>query len=127
MYRSLTIACLIFTLSACGSIEFPGVYRLPIAQGNIIDAKMITQLEVGMSESQVEYILGRALIRDTFSPDRWDYAYMLRDPENDTVIRQTLSIFFEEGALKSYTTDVDLSEKEVAPEAASEPEAGKKQ
>ncbi|MGJ8685911.1 MAG: outer membrane protein assembly factor BamE [Spongiibacteraceae bacterium] len=120
MYRSLTIACLIFTLSACGSIEFPGVYRLPIAQGNIIDAKMIKQLEVGMSESQVEYILGRALIRDTFSPNRWDYAYMLRDPENDKIIRHTLNIFFEDGALKSYTTDVDLSEKETEPEPAPE-------
>ena len=37
------------------------------------DEKMFEKLEIGMTESQVKYVLGTPLIMDTFNANRWDY------------------------------------------------------
>ena len=104
MYRRFATACLLLTLAACSSLEFPGVYRLPIDQGNIITSEMIDQLEIGMSRSQVEYIMGTPMVRDTFSPNRWDYIYTLNKPGKPRE-RHQLTAYFEGDALVNFTTD----------------------
>lgn len=105
MLRRLTLTGLFLTLAACSSFEFPGAYKLAIDQGNIITGEMVSQLDVGMSRSQVEFILGSPLIRDTFSPDRWDYLYTLDQRKGD-VERHQLTIFFENDRVSHYETDV---------------------
>ncbi len=111
MFRRFAITCLLVSLSACSSFEFPGVYKLAIDQGNIITGDMVAQLEVGMSRSQVEFILGSPLIRDSFSPNRWDYLYTLNDRDGETE-RNQLSVFFEENRVSRYETDVAPTEEE---------------
>lgn len=113
MLRRFAITSLFLTLTACSSFEFPGAYKLPIDQGNIITGEMVSQLDVGMSRSQVEYILGSPLIRDTFSPNRWDYLFTLDDRENK-VERHQLTVFFENDRVSHYETDVK-PEQEQAP------------
>ncbi|MDF1694159.1 MAG: outer membrane protein assembly factor BamE [Zhongshania sp.] len=105
MYRRFATACLLVTLAACSSLEFPGVYRLPIDQGNIITSEMVDQLKVGMSRSQVEYVMGTPMVRDTFSPNRWDYIYTLSKPD-EPVERHQLTAYFEGDTLVKFTTDV---------------------
>lgn len=95
-------------LGACSSLEFPGVYRLPIDQGNIITQEMVDQLEIGMSRSQVEYVMGTPLIRDSFSPDRWDYVYTL-NKEGKPAERHQLSAYFQGDKLVRIVTDVKPS------------------
>lgn len=118
MYRRFATACLLLTLAACSSLEFPGVYRLPIDQGNIITSEMIDQLEIGMSRSQVEYIMGTPMVRDTFSPNRWDYIYTLNKPGKPRE-RHQLTAYFEGDALVNFTTDVKASEAKPAPASTS--------
>jgi len=91
-------------LSACSSLEFPGVYRLPIDQGNVITQEMVDQLKPGMSRSQVQFIMGTPLLVDTFRDDRWDYLYTLRDRDGHYT-RQRLSLFFEGGRLERIIGD----------------------
>ena len=65
-------------LAACnnlGSMDFPGVYKISIPQGNIITQDMIDQLRPGMSKRQVMFVMGTPLIRDPYNQDRWDYVY----------------------------------------------------
>lgn len=71
---------LIFTLACtagCETLRFPGVFRIDIPQGNIITADNVDKLKVGMTTRQVEYVMGTAMVKDPFHPERWDYFYHL--------------------------------------------------
>jgi outer membrane protein assembly factor BamE len=74
LLTSLTLAGL-FALAGC---SFPGVYKLDIQQGNVVTQDMIDQLKPGMTRRQVRFIMGNALINDTFHPNRLDYIYTLQ-------------------------------------------------
>ncbi len=74
LLTSLTLAGL-FALAGC---SFPGVYKLDIQQGNVVTQDMIDQLKPGMTRRQVRFIMGNALITDTFHPNRLDYIYTLQ-------------------------------------------------
>ncbi len=80
--RTLFILVAIGTLSACGFVGFPGVYKIDVEQGNIVTQEMADQLKPGMSRRQVRFILGTPLVEDTFNQDRWDYPYVKRNGQN---------------------------------------------
>jgi outer membrane protein assembly factor BamE len=64
----------------CASLAgciFPGVFRIDVAQGNIVTEKMVAQLKPGMTREQVLYVMGTPIIQDTLHPDRWDYVYSI--------------------------------------------------
>ncbi|MGH8179980.1 MAG: outer membrane protein assembly factor BamE [Steroidobacteraceae bacterium] len=63
---ALLVACV--GLTGC-------VYRMEIQQGNYLNGKAVDQLKVGMTRSQVRYLLGTPMIEDVFNKDRWDYIY----------------------------------------------------
>ena len=57
---TLTLSLLLSfaTLGACSGIGFPGVYRINIEQGNIVDQEMVDQLKPQMTRRQVRFVLG---------------------------------------------------------------------
>lgn len=118
MYKNLVILSICF-LSACSSLEFPGVYKINVEQGNVITQEMVDQLQPGMSRDQVEYIMGSALIKDTFNGNRWDYVYT-RQRGDGKKLQNRMSIFFENDKLQSFTGD-------FVPTPKPEPEAAPKQ
>ena len=83
----LIIASLIISLAACSP------HKITIEQGNILKPEMLKQLETGMSKSQVEFILGSPLIKDTFNGNRWDYVYNIR-PNQKFLKEKKLTLFF---------------------------------
>ncbi len=91
-------------LSACGFVGFPGVYKIDIEQGNLVDQEMIEQLQPGMSRRQVRFIMGSPLVEDTFHPDRWDYPYVIRNGQ-DIIREAQVSIYFENDTLTRVTGD----------------------
>ena len=105
--KRLAILPLMFavaTLSACGFVGFPGVYKIDVEQGNLVDQEMIEQLEPGMSRRQVRFIMGSPLVEDTFNPDRWDYPYVIRN--GPRVIREAqVSLFFDGDVLREIRGD----------------------
>ncbi len=74
---ALTAALL---LSACSSLEFPGVYKLTIQQGNIVSQEMVDRLKPGMTRSQVQFVLGNPVLADSFERNRWSYVYTIDIP-----------------------------------------------
>jgi outer membrane protein assembly factor BamE len=82
------------SITACGFIGFPGVYKINVEQGNIIDQEKVDKLQIGMSRRQVRFILGTPLIEDTFNPDRWDYVHTIRNGKN-SILDQRLTVFFD--------------------------------
>jgi outer membrane protein assembly factor BamE len=123
MYRLLATACLLVSLAACSSLEFPGVYRLPIDQGNVITQEMVAKLKIGMTPSQVEYIMGTPLVRDPFSRDRWDYIYSLNNQNTEKQEHHNLTAFFVDGKLSEFSTDIKSSPEQAAETAPGTEEA----
>lgn len=76
------------TLTAC-------VYRIDIQQGNLLDEDVIDQIELGMTRSQVQFLLGTPMISDSFHQDRWDYTYYFRRGRSRDVDQRWFIVFFE--------------------------------
>jgi outer membrane protein assembly factor BamE len=99
-----TFYCIVLLISpllvSCTTIleNFPGVYRIDINQGNIIDQTMIDQLRPNMTERQVLYILGSPMLVDTFRQKRWDYLYSSQ-PGGEDRQQKKVSILFNEDDL----------------------------
>lgn len=95
---------LIFVLNAflagCSGLNFPSVHKIGIQQGNIIDDEMTEQLFIGMSKSQVKYVLGTPVINDTFTLNRWDYSYRYISPNGELEKKSLTLVFNESNALK---------------------------
>lgn len=78
------------------------VYRMNIQQGNFLEARTVDQLQVGMTRSQVRYLLGTPMIPDGFDKERWDYLYFfkkgrLRRPEERHVV-----VYFKEDKVDKF-------------------------
>ncbi len=102
--RCPALVLLVCLLSGCGFLGFPGVYKINIEQGNLVDREMVDQLQPGMSRRQVQFILGTPLIEDTFDSSRWDYPYVIR--HGDNIIRQArMAVHFDGDALVDVTGD----------------------
>jgi outer membrane protein assembly factor BamE len=83
-------AALLLSLLAVGC-----VYRMDIQQGNLLDAEQIEQVEVGMTRSQVRFLLGTPMVIDSFNPDRWDYVYRLQRGHKRKIDKHHLVVWFE--------------------------------
>ena len=81
-------------LACCGFVASGCVYRINIAQGNFLEAKQVNQLNVGMTKSQVRFLLGTPMITDAFHQERWDYLYYFKDGKTQKVDRRLLTVYF---------------------------------
>jgi len=118
--RTLLLALgLSLVTSACGFVGFPGVYRIDVEQGNLVEQDMIEQLEPGMSRRQVRFIMGSPLVEDTFNPDRWDYPYVIRNG-NDIIREAQVTILFDGDRLEAIRGDYLPQWARPAPEPAGE-------
>jgi len=100
---------LIFTrlsvLGVLAALASGCVYRMDIQQGNYLEGKTVDQLQVGMTRSQVRYLLGTPMVPDLFDKDRWDYLYYfqrgrLKRPEQRHVI-----VYFKDDKVTSFDRD----------------------
>jgi outer membrane protein assembly factor BamE len=83
-------------LVSCSTVlnNLPGVYSIPIQQGNIIEQSMVDQLRPNMSKRQVLYIMGSPMLDDVFHKNRWVYLYSDKPIGEDRVQKQ-ISLFFD--------------------------------
>jgi len=84
------LAALLLPLLAAGCI-----YRMDIQQGNLLGREQVDQLEVGMTRSQVRFLLGTPMVVDVFDPDRWDYVYRFERGKSRKVTRRHLIVWFD--------------------------------
>ena len=115
----LGLACLL--LGGCAvsdfRLAFPGVYRIDIPQGNIINQEMVDQLQPGMTKRQVRFVMGTPLVVDTFEQERWDYVYSV-EKASEPRRQELLSLFFENDLLVSISGD--FAPSSAAPAATAE-------
>ena len=74
--------------------KLPFVHKMTVQQGNIVTEEMIDRLELGMTKSQVRFLLGTPMLTDLFHTDRWDYTYIIRRG-HDKMAMTRLTLLFE--------------------------------
>ncbi|MEH6583952.1 MAG: outer membrane protein assembly factor BamE [Halioglobus sp.] len=114
--RISLIVLILLSLSGCGAVGFPGVYKINVEQGNIVTREMVDQLKIGQSRRQVRFILGTPLVEDSFNQDRWDYTYITRNGPN-VIAEQQLTVFFEGDTLTRFNSTLTPDEDEDTAEA----------
>lgn len=87
------------------------VYVAPVSQGNVVEQEDVDQLEIGMTRSQVRFLLGTPMIEDPFHADRWDYVFYLKIGRRDAISRRWVSVHFEDELVSRIDTDQELSDK----------------
>ncbi|MCP1727003.1 outer membrane protein assembly factor BamE [Natronospira proteinivora] len=92
MIRTLLSLTLVLFLAAC-------VYRQDIPQGNYLDDEDIEAVEVGMTQSQVRFLLGTPMLKTPFHGDRWLYHYYLDSRREHRSHRRDLTVFFDENGV----------------------------
>jgi outer membrane protein assembly factor BamE len=100
-FRAFALLAAAVCLTAC-------VYRIDIQQGNLLEDKDIDQVEVGMTRSQVQFLLGTPMVSDSFHRDRWDYAYYFRQGRSRDVQRRWLIVYFQNERVARVERDVAL-------------------
>ena len=73
---------------------------------------MVDKLQIGMTKTQVQYILGTPLVVDTFDPSRWDYYYTKVDSKNNKTEQQLSLSFDQNNSLFSIQGDFSFNTEE---------------
>lgn len=104
--RSIVILLLALGVTGCSYVSFPGVYRIDIPQGNVIEEEMLAQLQLGMSPSQVQFVMGTPLITDPFNLNRWDYYYSL-SKDGEKIEQYLVTLTFKNNQLVTIDNTMD--------------------
>jgi outer membrane protein assembly factor BamE len=70
-------------------------YRMNVQQGNFLEAKDIDQIQVGMTRSQVRFLIGTPMVADPFNTERWDYVFFFKIGRTRDEIVTNMTIWFE--------------------------------
>jgi len=81
------------------------IYRMNIQQGNYLEGKTVAQLQVGMTRSQVRYLLGSPMVPGIFDKDRWDYLYYFKSGHLQRPEQRHLIVLFKDDKVASFTPD----------------------
>jgi outer membrane protein assembly factor BamE len=71
---------------------------MDIEQGNIITPQIASQLHPGMSEAQVQSIMGAPLLINTFTVNQMNYVYTFK-PGYGTLQEKRITLIFKAGRL----------------------------
>lgn len=75
-------------------------YTPTVQQGNIVTTTEIQQLQLGMSKTDVIYLLGTPILPDDFNTNSWNYTYSLKK-ENQPLQTKHLVLHFYKDKLAS--------------------------
>jgi outer membrane protein assembly factor BamE len=81
-------------LTGCES-WLPEAHKIDIQQGNKVKKEDLQKLKLGMTRSQVKFVLGTPLLQDGFHNSRWDYMYYLKPGKNE--LKQSRIVLYFNG------------------------------
>jgi outer membrane protein assembly factor BamE len=114
----------LLALAVAVTISGGCVYRMNIQQGNFLENRLVEQLKVGMTRSQVRYLLGTPMVPDAFDDDRWDYLYYMKQGRLRAPTQKLLTVYFEEdkvARIDHHGTEVTPAQQASAPADAKSP------
>src|SRR5438105_964591 len=108
-------------LLAAGTLLSGCVYRMNIQQGNYLEGRTVDQLQVGMTRSQVRYLLGTPMVPDAFDKDRWDYLYYFKRGRLRKAEERHLIVYFKEDKVARFQRDNVPNAAPAAPDQGPSP------
>lgn len=99
--RSIIFMVFAMGLNGCALVT---PYQLPIQQGNNLTADMIQKIKPGMTEAQVEYILGSPNLTDPTEPNNWYYVYSI-EQNHLPMAQNKLIVTFQNGKVVQIAGD----------------------
>ncbi len=75
------------------------VHKITVQQGHIISQEDVDKLKLGMTKSQVRFVLGNSLLPNVFNDDQWDYLYSTRQGSDGEITQYHLKVYFKDGKL----------------------------
>ena len=117
---------LTLSLSGCSFLYDTFVYQIDITQGNYIDDEKIAQLELGMSQEQIIFILGSPMLIDQFDSSKWYYIRYIK-PGGEEIQQEQVLLVFAQKTLMSIQNGGQIQDNPLvepnrrkAPNAATE-------
>ncbi|NYT71255.1 outer membrane protein assembly factor BamE [Halomonas sp. QX-2] len=104
----ITLSVALTVISGC---SYVGVYKRDIPQGNLVTQEMVSQLQPGMTQEQVTYVMGRPLLEAPFDASQWDYVFRLDKAYGDVEQRRVTLTFDPQGRLVNIEQEGDLSKE----------------
>lgn len=95
MYKRLPILLAALFLTSCSYLH---VHKQEITQGNIITATNVSRLHRGMSQDEVEQVMGKPSLSNIFTPNRVEYVYT-NQPGGGTMTEKRVTCLFKNGRL----------------------------
>lgn len=102
-------------LITASSLTSCAIYKLDVQQGNVITQDMLDQVELGMTEQKILFLLGSPMLIDPFQPQRWDYMYSLQLGGGQPSQRRITLVFNRDKKLQQVAGDVVLSNRAKTP------------
>ncbi len=103
-------ALLVFLLFTGCSFLPHILYKIDVQQGNVVSDEMLETLTLGMTKSQVLFVMGSPLIVDAFRQNRWDYVYLMRE-QGELSEHKRLTLFFEGDTLVNIENYMQFSQE----------------
>lgn len=103
-------------LLAAGTLLSGCVYRMNIQQGNYLEGRTVDQLQVGMTRSQVRFLLGTPMVPDAFNKERWDYMYYFKKGRWKRPEERRVIVWFKEEKVDKFEKNNVPASPPMAPD-----------
>jgi outer membrane protein assembly factor BamE len=104
------------SLVAASTLLSGCVYRMNIQQGNYLEGRTVDQLQVGMTRSQVRYLLGTPMVPDAFDKERWDYLYFFKRGRVHRPEERHLIVWFKDEKVERFERNNVPASPPMAPD-----------
>lgn len=111
-FNRCLLAAAILLLAGCSALKDFSVmpYRMNTQQGNYLEAENVDRVEVGMTQSQVRFLLGTPMVADPFNAERWDYVFFFKVGRTREEIKSHLTVWFEDERVVKIDRPEDLED-----------------
>ena len=112
--QKLKLAGLLLATSLAAGCGFPGVYKIDVQQGNIVEKDSLDQLKIGLTRKQVHYLLGTPVLENTFDPSNETYIYTIQ-LAGGIIQKQNIMLVYDNAILKKIDKKAVLPPKLANP------------
>lgn len=102
--KILSSLILAFSVSGCSYLYDTFVYQIDVVQGNYIDDTKLSNVEIGMTQQQVIYVLGSPMLIDQFDSSKWYYIRYIK-PGGEKAQQSKIILTFVGNTLNEISSD----------------------